>query len=169
MTVWRGTTSTWRRTRVAVPMAILTLFTSATSCRSATQKFYVPISCSLKGPVSPGKETLGFICLSQSKNNCSWLLHEWSAGRCETQSGLIICPHWLSWSSPSPISNDWCMVRTPTPFSLAVMVGLLILSSEQRFFSALNLCHMDLWVAWLVLTHHHQQLPSSSTPWERVS
>ncbi len=52
----------------------------------------------------------------------------------------------------------------PHPLSLVVMVGPFILSSEQEFFCALNCYHLDLWLAWLVLTNHHhhqQQLPSS--------
>ncbi len=70
------------------------------------------------------------------------LLHEWPTGRHDPQLGLIICPHWLSWSILPPLS-------------LAFMVDLLKLSSEQNIFSTPNRCPMCLWLAWLVLTHLH--------------
>ncbi len=62
----------------------------------------------------------------------------------------------------SPLSHDWCTVKTDPPPSLVVMVRLLILSSEQGFFSTLNHCHMDL-ISLIGFTHHHhqQQLPTS--------
>ncbi len=97
-------------------------------------------------------------------------LHEWFAGRCESQPGPIMCPCWSSKSSLPPY-HDWCLVRTNPPLSLVVMVGLHIMRSEQDFFRTENCCHMDLWSACLVLTHHHlhwQQLPLYQTPWKRI-
>ncbi len=39
-----------------------------------------------------------------------------------------------------PLSHDWCLVRTDPSPPLAVMVGLHVLSLEQKFFSTQNHC-----------------------------
>ncbi len=78
---------------------------------------------------------------------------------------------WPSLAFHSPLSYDWCMVRTSPP-SLAGMVCLFKLNSEQGLFSTQNRCCMDLWLAWLVFTyrhHHQQQLTLHQIPRERVS
>jgi hypothetical protein len=65
----------------------------------------------------------------------------------------------------------WELPPPPTP-SLAGMVGPFKLSSEQGFVSTQNLCPMDLWLAWPILTHHHHhhhQPPLHRPPWGRVS
>ncbi len=73
----------------------------------------------------------------------------------------------LRWPSVS-ISHDWCWVRTePSPPPHTDALGYLFkldfwcltLSTPKR-------CHMDLWLAWLVLIHHYyhriHQLPSAT-------
>ncbi len=94
-----------------------------------------------------------FICLPQSQFvYISWtLIIAW-----------MVCGVWiLAWANYLAMMTilillPLIMARTdPPPRSLAVMVGLLILSTVQGFFSILNRCPMDLWSAWLVLIHHH--------------
>jgi hypothetical protein len=69
---------------------------------------------------------------------------------------------------PSPhMTGSWWEPHPPPLFGGHGWPIYCILSSEQEFFSALNCYHMDLWLAWSVLTNHHhnqQQLPSSSYP-----
>jgi hypothetical protein len=78
-----------------------------------------------------------------------------------------MCPRWLYWSFPlSPITRLVYGKNCPTPF-LAGMVGVFKLSYKQGFVSTQNQCHMDLCLAWLVLTCHlhQQQLPLHRPPW----
>ncbi len=77
------------------------------------------------------------------------------AGRCKTQLGPMMCLRGPSFSSPRPPSHDWYKMRTTHPLSFGGHDGLFKLSSEHCFISTQTQCHMDLWSAWLVLTHHH--------------
>jgi hypothetical protein len=71
------------------------------------------------------------------------------------------------------LSHDWCWVRTEPPSIERHRVAYLNWLFYLQILSTPNHCHMDLWLARLVLTHHHrhhhQQLPSSPSPREGVS
>jgi hypothetical protein len=68
-----------------------------------------------------------------------------------------------------PLSHDWCMVRIALPSLSFGRCGYLFkLIPEPCIVSTQNCCHIDLWSAWLVFTHHHHfhrhQLPLHKIP-----
>ncbi len=72
------------------------------------------------------------------------------------------CCCWLSIS----LSRDWCVWEpSPTPPDIGTG-GLFKLAFWRLFLSTLKHCHMDLWLARLVLIHHNlhglQHLPSAN-------
>ncbi len=126
-------------------------------------------------PVSPGKEKIAFICLPQSQNNYTKFMFisikkktlistrkalwdVWNLAGTDYMFTLtVLIPPSITW----PVTSVWW-----EPLPLAVMVGLLELSSEQGLVSTQNCCCMYRWLTWSVLIyyHHHQhQLPSTSS------
>ncbi len=59
------------------------------------------------------------------------------------------------------------------PLKIQALGGLFKLTFWCLTLSSPKRCHMDLWLAWLVLTHHHlhqhHQLPSATFPRDRVN
>jgi hypothetical protein len=81
-------------------------------------------------------------------------------------------PLWvLCW--PSVSICDWWWVRTEPPLHIQAPGRLFKLAFWRLTLSTSKRCHMDLWLAQLVLTHHHlhrlYQLPSATLPGDRVS
>ncbi len=90
-------------------------------------------------------------------------------GRSKTQLRPIMCPHWPSLSFPLPLPPiTWPVYGENRPPHSRGHVGLFKLSPEHCFVSTQNHSHIDLWSAWMVLTHHHhlhrQQLPLRQNP-----
>ncbi len=78
----------------------------------------------------------------------------------------------LCWP-PVSVSRDWYWVRTESPAHIEAQGCLFKLTFWCLTLSTPKHCHMDLWLARLVLTHHHHhqlhQLPSAKSPGEGVS
>jgi hypothetical protein len=73
---------------------------------------------------------------------------------------------------PPPPSNNWCIVRTAFPRPPSLWQARLPIQTEfwARTHQYPNRCHMDLWLAWLVLIcHHHQPKLPLHQPRERIS
>jgi hypothetical protein len=110
------------------------------------------------------------MCLPQSQNITGKIiyivgnpdLYKWSAGRCDSSPGPIMCPGWPSTS----LSHVWCMVRLPLLSHLVGMVAYLkwALSTVS---SVPRIAVTWTWVSLIVLTHHHHfhyQLPFHKNP-----
>ncbi len=84
---------------------------------------------------------------------------------------LISCEVWICTSVPVQPDDPLWVSRWPS-VSYHPPPHIEASPFYRQILSTLSLCHMDLWLAWLVLTHHHrhchQQLPSSRSPRGRL-
>jgi hypothetical protein len=128
------------------------------------------------------KKKLGFLCLPQSQNNNVKFMCYIGTLFCMNSelrwipSGIDNIPVLTVLIFPSPLFYQVWLVYGENPPSLSFSGHgcLFKLSPEHYFVSTQNLCHMDLWSAWLLLAHHHHfhrhQLPLQQNPTEeRIS
>ncbi len=100
-------------------------------------------------------------------------LHEERVGRCKIPAETDYMSMLTILILPPP-SIIWlvCGETPPPPSYLAGMVAYLCkLCPGHCFINIQNLCHMDFWSAWLVLTHyqHFPPTPPSQEPHKRES